>query len=145
MVATSRSAKACGTPEKTSKTPKSPAEVAQRRSQDGADSQALADRDVHMRIVLRIVAEYDLAGAHTVGGNPGIRLKTNAQIRCSAPGAGAAHHFIALAQSDRRSARAGERFRPLGDQADGRLQVNVRRKCYRRRSCRQSCRLSSSA
>ena len=121
--------------------PESSAEVAQRRSQDGADSQALADRDVDMRIVLRIMAEYDLAGAHAIGGNAGIRLQTNAQVRRGAPGAGPAHHFIALAQGDRRSACAGERFRPLGNQADGGLQVNVRRKGYRRRSCRQNCRL----
>ena len=102
--------------------------MAQRRSQDGPDSQALADRDVNMRIVLRIVAQYDLAGAHAIGRNSGIRLKTNAQIRCSAPGTCPAHHFIALAQGDRRAACAGERFRPLGNQADRRLQVNVRRK-----------------
>ena len=121
--------------------PKSPAEVAQRRSQDGADSKALADRDVNMRIVLRIMAEYDLSGAHAIGRNAGIRLQPSAQVRCSPSGAGPANHFIALAQGDRRSARASERFRPLGNQADRRLQVNIRRKGYGRRSCRQNCSL----
>lgn len=119
----------------------SPAEMAQRRGQDGPDSQAVADRYVYMRIILRVMAEHDLASAYAVGGNPGISLETNAQVGRGASGAGPAHHFVALAQGDRCSARARERLRPLGDQAYRGLQVNVRRKCCRRRTSLQNCRL----
>ena len=102
--------------------------MAQRGRQDGPHSQPLAGRHVHMGIVLRIMAEHDLAGADAIGGNPGIGLQTNTQVGRSAPGACAAHHFVALAQSDGGAARARQGLRPLGDQADGGLQVNVRRK-----------------
>src|SRR6202163_4925581 len=101
------------------------AEMAQRGGQERPNTQPLADRHIYIRIVLGIMAEHDLARAYTVGGNPGIRLKTNAQVRCGAPGTCPAHHFVALAQGNRRTARARERLRPLGDQANSGLQVNV--------------------
>jgi len=64
-----------------------PAEMAQGRGQDGPNSQALAHRHVYVRIVLRIMAEHDLPSADAVGGNAGIRLETNPQVRRGASGA----------------------------------------------------------
>ena len=101
--------------------------MAQRGRQDRPHSQPLAGRHIHVGIVLRVMAEHDLAGADAIGGNPGIGLETDAQVRRIAPGACPAHHFVALAQRDGGAARARQGLRPLGDQADGGLQINFRR------------------
>ena len=67
MVATSRSAKACGALEKTSKTPRVLPEMAQRGSQNRAGLRDVGKPpSIYMGIILRVVAEHNLAITYAV-------------------------------------------------------------------------------
>jgi hypothetical protein len=57
-------------------------------------------------------------------------LQTNAQVGRRSAGTRPAHHFIALSQGNRGTAGAGKGLRPLGNQANGGLQIRVRGKWH---------------
>ncbi len=57
---------------------------------------------------------------------PEFDCRADAQVRRGAPGARPAYHFVALTQCDGGAAGARQRLRPLGNQADGGLQINFR-------------------
>ena len=126
MVATSRSSKAPGEEDKHFENAQSTAVMAQRRNQNGADTQAAATGQIDARIALGVMAQHDFAGADGFGGDAGVGLQTNAEVGSGTSGAGAADNFVAGAQGDGGSGGTGQMLGAFGDGADGGLQIQFR-------------------
>src|ERR1700730_5047531 len=90
------------------------AKMAQWGRQDGPHSQPLAGGQIDARVVLRVMAQHDLARTDAIGGNTGIGLKTSSQVGCGTAGACTADDLVPFAQSDRRAGGTGQRLRALG-------------------------------
>ena len=101
--------------------------VAQGRDQDGAHAETAATGKVDARIALGVVAEHDLAGADSFGGDAGVGLEANAEIGSGASSAGAANDFVPGAKRDGGSGGAGQVLGAFGDGADGGLEIEFRR------------------
>ena len=126
IVATSRSSKALGDEESTSKTPKEPTPVvAKRRYQNGTDAQAAAAGEIDARVAFGVVAKHDFAGAYGFGRDAGVGLQADTKIRGSAASAGATDDFIPGTQGNRGSGSSSEMLGAFGDGADGGLEVQL--------------------
>src|ERR1019366_4300394 len=101
--------------------------VTQRRYQNRADSETAATGQVYAWVTLGVVTKHNLAGAHRFGGDAGVGLQTNPEVRSSSTGAGPAHDFIPGSQSDGRSGGAGQMPGAFGNRADSRLKMQFRR------------------
>jgi len=99
-------------------------QLPQRSRQDRAHSQPFASRAVCSRIGMRIVAQHDFAAPQALGGNAGIGLEPDSEIRGSSTGTSAANYLIAPAQSDRRTTSSRQNLSALGDYADRGFEVD---------------------
>jgi hypothetical protein len=73
------------------------------------------------------VTKHDLAGAHRLGGNSGIGLQTDSEVRGGSAGAGPAHNFFSGPQRHGRSSRARQMLGAFRNGADGGLEIQFRR------------------
>jgi hypothetical protein len=86
----------------------------------------MATQPVNMGTSIGVIAEDHLAGAQAFSRNSGASLETDAEIRSSASGAGAANNFVTLAQGDRRSSSSGQHLSTLGYYSESGIKLNLR-------------------
>jgi hypothetical protein len=101
-------------------------ELAQRRGQDGTDTEAMAAQPVNMGAGFDIVAKHDFARPQAFCGDSGSGLEADAEIRCGAAGAGSADDFVSFAKGNCSSGCAGQYLRTLGDYSERGFQVDLR-------------------
>ena len=76
------------------------AEMAKRSSQNGTHTKTMTTGPIDSGTALGIVAQHYLASANTFGGNTGIGLQADAEVRRSAAGTGSTDNLISLAQGN---------------------------------------------